>query len=111
MGGVAGGRLAAAVTAAGGLGMIGMGSTATPAALATELARLGHPPRFGIGLVDWVVRDQPDLLDAALAAGPTLLSVSFGTELSWVDRAHSAGIGTATQVYDIETARAGSRYN
>ncbi|HEU4363456.1 MAG TPA: nitronate monooxygenase [Mycobacterium sp.] len=100
MGGVAGGRLAAAVTAAGGLGMVGMGSAASAAALATELAQLGQPPRFGIGLVDWVIRDQPGLLDAALAARPTLLSVSFGTDLSWVDRAHAAGISTVTQVYD-----------
>ncbi|WP_085127253.1 NAD(P)H-dependent flavin oxidoreductase [Mycolicibacter engbaekii] len=105
MGGVAGGRLAAAVTAAGGLGMIGMGSTATAASLATELAALGTAPRFGIGLVDWVIRDQPDLLEAALAAGPTLLSVSFGADLSWVQRAHGAGIAAVTQVYDAETAR------
>ncbi len=105
MGGVAGGRLAAAVTAAGGLGMIGMGSTATAASLATELARLEDAPRFGIGLVDWVIRDQPELLDAALAARPALLSVSFGTDLSWVEQAHAAGILTSTQVYDAETAR------
>lgn len=104
MGGVAGGRLAAAVTAAGGLGMIGMGSTATAAALATELALAG-PAKFGIGLVDWVIRDQPDLLDAALAARPVLLSVSFGDDLSWVARAHAAGILAVTQVYDVETAR------
>lgn len=105
MGGVAGGRLAAAVTAAGGLGMIGMGSTATAASLATELAALGSTPRFGIGLVDWVIRDRPDLLDAALAARPMLLSVSFGADLSWVERAHAAGVVTATQVYDAESAR------
>lgn len=105
MGGVAGGRLAAAVSAAGGLGMIGMGSTATAASLATELAALGAAPRFGIGLVDWVIRDQPDLLDAALAARPTLLSVSFGADLSWVQRAHAAGILAATQVYDADSAR------
>lgn len=105
MGGVAGGRLAAAVTAAGGLGMVGMGSTATAATLAAELTALGTVPRFGIGLVDWVIRDQPDLLETALAARPTLLSVSFGTDLSWVDRAHAAGILAVTQVYDADTAR------
>ncbi len=105
MGGVAGGRLAAAVTAAGGLGLVGMGSTATAASLAAELTALGTVPRFGIGLVDWVIRDQPDLLETALAARPTLLSVSFGTDLSWVDRAHAAGILAVTQVYDADTAR------
>lgn len=105
MGGVAGGRLAAAVTAAGGLGMIGMGSTASAADLAAELDALGTASRFGIGLVDWVIRAQPELLDTALAARPMLLAVSFGTDTSWVDRAHAAGIGTVTQVYDPAGAR------
>jgi nitronate monooxygenase len=98
MGGVAGGRLAAAVTAAGGLGMVGMGSTGSTASLHAELQHV--PGRFGIGLVDWVIRKEPGLLDAALAARPVLLSVSFGDDWSWVGRAHDAGIATATQVYD-----------
>lgn len=103
MGGVAGGRLAAAVTAAGGLGMIGMGSTATQALLAEQLRQVTG--RFGIGLVDWVMRDEVGLLEDALAARPALLSVSFGTDWSWVDKAHDAGIVTATQVYDGAGAR------
>lgn len=103
MGGVAGGRLAAAVTAAGGLGMVGMGSAATRVSLAAELRYVRG--RFGIGLVDWVMRAQSGLFDDALAAGPALLSVSFGTDWSWVTAAHDAGIATATQVYDAEGAR------
>ncbi|MEZ0366186.1 NAD(P)H-dependent flavin oxidoreductase [Mycobacterium sp. pUA109] len=105
MGGVAGGRLAAAVTSAGGLGMVGMGSAGAVAALQTELRQLGEVSRFGIGLVDWVVREQPGLLDAALAARPTLLSLSFGDDFAWVQRAHDAGIVAVTQVYDGVTAR------
>ncbi len=103
MGGVAGGRLAAAVTAAGGLGMVGMGSAGSTASLHAELQHVHG--RFGIGLVDWVIRQEPKLLDAALAAGPVLLSVSFGTDWSWVNRAHEAGIAAATQVYDSGQAR------
>ncbi|RUP02987.1 MAG: nitronate monooxygenase [Mycobacterium sp.] len=103
MGGVAGGRLATAVTAAGGLGMVGMGSTATRSSLAAELRQVRG--RFGIGLVDWVMRSQGGLLDDALAARPALLSVSFGTDLSWVSAARDVGIPTATQVYDAEGAR------
>ncbi|KZS67667.1 NAD(P)H-dependent flavin oxidoreductase [Mycobacterium ostraviense] len=103
MGGVAGGRLAAAVTAAGGLGMIGMGSTATRASLAEQLRQVTG--RFGIGLVDWVMRGEVGLLEDALAARPALLSVSFGTDWSWVANAHDAGIVTATQVYDGAGAR------
>ncbi|WP_156298309.1 NAD(P)H-dependent flavin oxidoreductase [Mycobacterium paragordonae] len=106
MGGVAGGRLATAVTAAGGLGMVGMGSTATRSSLAAELRQVRG--RFGIGLVDWVMRSQSGLLDDAVAARPALLSVSFGTDLSWVPAARDAGIPTATQVYDADDARRAS---
>src|ERR1700734_3643790 len=103
MGGVAGGRLAAAVSAAGGLGMVGMGSVATRELLRTQLQHVDG--RFGIGLVDWVMRNEAGLLDDALAARPVLLSVSFGTDWSWVDKARNAGIATVTQVYDGLGAR------
>lgn len=103
MGGVAGGRLAAAVTAAGGLGMLGMGSTATRASLQTQLQHVRG--RFGIGLVDWVMRNQPGLFEDALAARPAVVSVSFGTDWAWVGKARDAGITTATQVYDRLGAR------
>ncbi len=103
MGGVAGGRLAAAVTAAGGLGMVGMGSAGSTASLHAELPHVRGT--FGIGLVDWVIRKEPQLLDAALAARPVLISVSFGTDLSWVQRAHDAGIFAATQVYNSAEAQ------
>jgi nitronate monooxygenase len=103
MGGVAGGRLAAAVTAAGGLGMVGMGTAGSTASLHAELPHVRGT--FGIGLVDWVIRKEPELLDAALAARPVLVSVSFGTDLSWVRRAHDAGIAAATQVYNSDEAQ------
>ncbi|MCV7051539.1 nitronate monooxygenase, partial [Mycobacterium heidelbergense] len=98
MGGVAGGRLAAAVSAAGGLGMVGMGSDGSRELLRTQLRHVRGT--FGIGLVDWVMRTEAGLLDDALAARPALLSVSFGTDWSWVGKAHDAGIATVTQVYD-----------
>jgi len=106
MGGAAGGRLAAAVTRAGGLGMVGMGSAATAPRLSTELVALGTDIRpYGIGLVHWVMAATPDLLDIALAARPTVLSVSFSTEYSWVARVHAAGVQAVTQVADIDDAR------
>lgn len=103
MGGVAGGRLATAVSAAGGLGMVGMGSVANRGLLAAQLRDVEG--RFGIGLVDWVMRNEKGLLQDALAARPALLAVSFGTDWSWVSQAHDAGIPTATQVYDAQGAR------
>lgn len=99
MGGAAGGRLAAAVSKAGGLGMIGMGSAATPGALRRELAELGdHGGPFGIGLVHWVMSEQPELFEIAVAARPTLLAVSFGDDWSWVADAHAAGVPVCAQV-------------
>ncbi|HEX2212826.1 MAG TPA: nitronate monooxygenase [Mycobacterium sp.] len=106
MGGAAGGALAAAVSRAGGLGMIGMGSSATVEQLAAELKHVAGLERpFGIGLVHWVMAARPDLLDVALAARPALLAVSFGAEWSWVRRAHDAGVPVAAQVADITAAR------
>jgi hypothetical protein len=106
MGGAAGGRLATAVSAAGGLGMIGMGSAATPEALATELRLLDrHAGPFGIGLVHWVMAGRPELLEVALAARPALLSVSFGEDWDWVRHAHDAGVPVATQVATVDAAR------
>jgi nitronate monooxygenase len=106
MGGVAGGLLAAAVSRAGGLGMIGMGSSASADALRRELAVVGDLDLpFGIGLVHWVIRGDPELLDVALAARPALLSVSFGDDWGWVRRAHDAGVTVVTQIADSVAAR------
>src|SRR5580692_4484413 len=103
MGGVAGGRLAAGVSAAGGLGMVGMGTAGSTSSLHAELPYVTGT--FGIGLVDWVMRKVVGLFEAALAAQPVLISVSFGTDLSWVSRVHDAGIAAATQVYNGAEAR------
>ena len=83
--------------------MVGMGSVATRELLQTQLQHVHGT--FGIGLVDWVMRNEAGLLDDALAARPVLLSVSFGTDWSWVGKAHDAGIATVTQVYDSLGAR------
>ena len=105
MGGAAGGALAAAVSRAGGLGMIGMGSTGATDRLRSELDAFDAPDRpWGIGLVDWRMRQDTDLLPTALAAHPTLLSVSFGEDLRWVDTAHAEGIATTTQAATVAQA-------
>ena len=106
MGGAAGGTLAAAVSRAGGLGMVGMGSAGTVERLSVEvglLRNLGQP--FGIGLLDWALAEQPDLLPTALAARPALLSVSFGDTWQWIRQVHDDGVQTAAQVSDLRSAR------
>ncbi|MEJ6490741.1 nitronate monooxygenase [Leucobacter sp. USCH14] len=116
MGGVAGGRLAAAVSRAGGLGMIGMGSAGSVAALERELRALesgagvdGAP--FGIGLVAWGIERDPELFERALAARPALVSVSFGewsgpsVDTAWIERVHAAGAQAVTQAATADEAR------
>ena len=78
MGGVAGGVLAAAVSRASGLGMVGIGSAGCALVLDEQpghLRQLGRP--FGIGLVASVIASEPQLLTAAIAAKPALLSRQF----------------------------------
>lgn len=105
MGGAAGGTLAAAVSRAGGLGMVGMGSAGTVERLDAELCHLRKlGAAFGVGLVDWALAEQPELLPTALAARPALLSVSFGETWHWIRRAHDAGVLTAVQVSDLRSA-------
>lgn len=110
MAGVAGGRLAHAVSAAGGLGMIGAGGSATSGWIVEQaaLAGAGGTP-FGIGLMAWV----PELsvqLDAITAlegeVRPALVSVSFGDLAPPVARLREAGLRTACQVGNAEDLEA-----
>ena len=105
---VAGGRLAAAVSAGGGLGMIGVGNSATADAILAEAEKARQAgQRFGIGLMGWALDGNPGQFEAALEAGPALVSISFGGDLRrWAGRLRDAGVIVATQVGDVDGARA-----
>src|SRR5436309_6790096 len=94
------GRLAHAVSQAGGLGMIGIGSTESVEFLTREaaIARGIDQGRFGFGMHTWAIERRPDLLDAAIEADPFLISLSFGSVTPYVERLHRHGILLATQV-------------
>src|SRR3954471_11240371 len=66
MGSAAGGKLAAAVTHAGGLGMIGSGY-ASNKAIKQELAEAGNA-QVGIGFILWALERNPAALNVALEA-------------------------------------------
>ena len=105
MAGVAGGALAAAVSTAGGLGMVGIGyDTAAVVTAEADIARASGRP-FGIGLIAWFADDHPELLEAAIEARPALLSLSFGPYAAHVEPARREGIVVATQVGTLEEAR------
>ena len=107
MAGVARGRLAAAVSAGGGLGMIGVGPSGRAEFIGreAEIAR-DSGRRFGIGLMAWVLDTRPDQFDASVSARPDLVSVSFGDYGPWIGGLREAGIATVTQVFDVDSARA-----
>jgi nitronate monooxygenase len=94
------GRLAHAVSQAGGLGMIGIGSTESVDFLRQEAstARGDDQTRFGIGMHAWAMEKRADLLDAAIESRPFLISLSFGSPAPYVERIHQHGILLATQV-------------
>lgn len=105
MAGVAGGSLAAAVSSAGALGMIGF-AYGKPEVLAAEAEVARAPGRpFGVGLLAWLLDHQPDLLDAAIATEPDLISVSFGDCEPYLQRVRDAGIVAVTQVGTVDEAR------
>jgi nitronate monooxygenase len=107
------GRLARAVSKAGGLGMIGIGSKDSVDYITQEAAaaRGDDDERFGLGLMAWALETRPELLDGAIRAKPFLLSISFGSPAPYVDAVHRHHILVATQVHSraeaSEAARAG----
>ena len=94
------GKLARAITKAGALGQIGISSETSVEYLEAEaaIARGDDETRFGVGLMIWALERRPELFEAAIAARPFLLALSFGSPGPYVERAHAAGILVATQV-------------
>lgn len=105
MAGVSTGRLAAAVSAAGGLGMIAVGPSATPARVREQCAVAREGGRFGVGLMAWALRHDDGLVDVVVAEAPALVSVSFGPYERWIEPLQGAGIVVATQVGTLQEAR------
>lgn len=106
MAGPGGGRLAAAVSSAGALGMIGVAGSAPADVVRREAAvaaAAGRP--YGIGLMAWALATNAGQLEAVIAAEPALVSVSFGDVRPYVAPLHDAGRLVATQVGTVEQAR------
>lgn len=92
----AGGRLAAAVSAAGGLGLIG-GGYGDAAWLEAELRHVA-PEAFGCGFITWSLARQPQLLDLVLARRPRAIMLSFGDPAPFAARIKEAGAALLCQV-------------
>ena len=103
MGGTAGGKLAAAVSEAGGLGLIG-GGRSDAEWLEREFAAAGNQ-RVGCGFITWGLAQQPELLDRALTHAPVAIMLSFGDASPFIARIKSAGIPVICQIQSLAQAR------
>jgi nitronate monooxygenase len=102
MGSASGGKLAAAVTNAGGLGLIGSGY-ADSATIKKELAAAGNT-RVGVGFITWALDKNPAALDVALAAQPPAVMISFGNPMPYARTIRDAGVKLICQVQTLAEA-------
>jgi nitronate monooxygenase len=99
---VAGGALAAAVTAAGGLGLIGGGYG--DVAWIEEQRRVADDRRVGVGLIAWSAAERRGLVERLLQNGVRTLFLSFGDPSTFIACAHDAGALVACQVQSAAEA-------
>jgi len=103
MAGISGGELAAAVTRAGGLGLIGGGYG--DAAWLDEQLRLAGDARCGVGFITWSLERQPELLDRVLDRGVPVVLLSFGDIDRFAPKVRDAGAVAVAQVQTVGQAR------
>ena len=100
---VSGGALAAAVSRAGGLGLIG-GGYGDADWLAREFDAAGDT-RIGLGFVTWSLARQPHLLDLALTRNPAALMLSFGDFKPFLPQIRGEQTKFIVQVQTLDQAR------
>ncbi len=99
---IAGGRLSAAVSEAGGLGVLG-GGYGDPAWIDREMAEAGSAS-VGIGLITWNM--SPDAVEHALTFNPVALWLSFGDVAPHVQPVHDSSSVLICQVGSVREAAA-----
>jgi nitronate monooxygenase len=102
---VAGARLTAAVSVAGGFGILG-GGYGDEQWLTQELdllARLKAP--YGVGFITWSLAKQPKLLDLVLERKPAAVMLSFGDPTPFAERIKRGGAVVICQVQSVTLAK------
>jgi len=99
---VSGGRLAAAVSHAGGLGLLG-GGYGKSDWIDREWDRAGNT-RIGCGFITWSLGQRPEVLDRALARQPAAIMLSFGDPRPFAAAIHRASARLICQVQTVEQA-------
>ena len=92
----AGGRLAAAVSQAGGLGLIG-GGYGDRGWIDAQFDEAGQAD-VGCGFITWSLERRPELLDHVLDRGPRAIMLSFGDPRPFAPRVREAGVPLLCQI-------------
>jgi len=100
---VSGGRLAGAVSLAGGLGLIG-GGYGDSGWVDREWERAGNA-RVGCGFITWSLAQRPQILERALAHRPAAIMLSFGDPRPFAPAIRAAGARLICQVQTVSQAR------
>ena len=103
---IAGGRLAAAVSDAGGLGILGggyAGALGGEPDLEKELA-LAKGRKFGVGFISWALDREPQALEDGLKHSPYCVFLSFGDPKSHTKKIHAAKAKLICQVQTLRHA-------
>ncbi|QCH21907.1 NAD(P)H-dependent flavin oxidoreductase [Mycobacteroides salmoniphilum] len=98
---VADARLASAVGAAGGLGLLGGGYT-NEAWVRQQFERARGA--VGCGFITWTLNGNEDVLDFVLEQSPAAIFLSFGDPAPYAPRIRAAGVPLICQVHNIEQA-------
>ena len=100
---VTGGRLAAAVSRAGGLGIVGGGYAGTLGGEPDIRQELSHVQgqKFGIGFITWALARAPLALDDALSHAPFCVFLSFGDPKPFAERIRRSGARLICQVQSL----------
>lgn len=99
-----GGALAAAVSHAGGLGLIG-GGYCDSDWIGAQFLAAGNAA-VGCGVITWKLAQSPEVLDAILAHKPRALLFSFGDFAPFAAQVRDAGVPIFAQVQTLAMARA-----
>ena len=89
MGNVSGGKLAAAISGAGGLGLIG-GGYGDGQWLETEFRAAGNAS-VGCGFITWSLAERPELLELVLERQPRAIMLSFGDPVPFASANRAIG--------------------
>jgi nitronate monooxygenase len=100
---ISGGRLAAAVSHAGGLGLLGGGYG--DADWIDRQWTLAGNARIGCGFITWRLAQHPQVLDGVLAHRPAAVMLSFGDPAPFAAAIHAAGARLICQVQTLAQAR------